>query len=116
MSAETESIDHKAEALKELERAAKLGSGSGGTDLAIPLHLQAAVVYSNLAIAEGQERVAEALESANEDRREQRASAVEELRGLIEQRINNPLTERQAGEWDERARMTLALYEAVEHA
>jgi|GEM_PF-4475864 len=62
MSAETDTeTDHKAEALRMLDVAVKHGKETG--DPPLPQHgFLAALVYSNLAIAEGQERVAEALE------------------------------------------------------
>lgn len=48
-------VDHKAEALKALETARSLNTND-------PLLLAEAETHSNLAIAEGQERVAEELE------------------------------------------------------
>lgn len=58
--------DHKAEALASLARAHELGEGSGGHDLAIPIFTAAAQVHASLAIAEGQERVAEEIKAFRE--------------------------------------------------
>lgn len=56
----TQQVDHKAEALKLVERAAE---DSRQVSYEAAEHsLKLALVHSNLAIAEGQERVAEALE------------------------------------------------------
>jgi hypothetical protein len=59
MSQDTEQVDHKAEALKALSRRTpgKIGKPESASDP----DYGAALIHSNLAIAEGQERVAEEL-------------------------------------------------------
>ena len=72
----TEQVDHKAEALRLLDRAFDLQADEGDTS---PSQLVAheALVHSHLAIAEGQELVARQLtemrREAREDRRRLRA-------------------------------------------
>jgi len=101
--------DHKTDHRKAAE---KLVAWLG--DPADPSHRQesrdllvaaTAQAHSNLAIAE-------ALEDANQARREGRASAVEELRRLVEEALNGEVE----GDWDLRARKTLALFEAAPDA
>lgn len=109
---QTEQVtDHKAEALREarncIDQIGGVNTNSSG-ELA-PIAIALALV----AIAEGQERVAEALESANQDRREQRASAVEELRELVREVLDGEAGS--PGDWNPRARKTLALFEAADH-
>lgn len=62
MPKDTPQVDHKAKALNGIEAAFELGAKNGQDD-AIPILLAEAQVYSNLAIAEGQDRVAEELKS-----------------------------------------------------
>lgn len=63
MSAEiTEQVDHKAEALRLIDGADRERVAIGSTDWGLVEQLRAeALTRSNLAIAEGQERVAEAI-------------------------------------------------------
>ena len=58
-------VDHKAEALRLLEEADELRMGKKPDPRGEKLLQAAALVHSNLAIAEGQERVAEELSRIN---------------------------------------------------
>lgn len=111
MPKDTPQVDHKAEALRLLEIATE--NFEHGHLRAAEHQRQKALVHSNLAIAEGQDRVAEATEAANQDRRERRASAVEDLRTLVGDVLSGEAGD--PGDWNPRARKTLALFEAAEH-
>ena len=78
------SPDHKAEALRAIADADEEGGKLEGGDSVRVGQLQAeAQIYSNLAIAEGQERVAEVLEGrANTFYRESLGCALGEIAGL----------------------------------
>jgi len=108
MPKDTPQVDHRAEALSALDAARRVNPN----DPEYPILLAEAESHSNLAIAEGQERVAEALEAANQDRREQRASAVEELRELVREVLDGETNS--PGDWNPRARRTLAQFDGVD--
>ena len=63
MPENTRTLNHKAEALRLLEQSCSVPTDDPGCGI----FLQEALVYSNLAIAEGQERVAEAVDALREE-------------------------------------------------
>lgn len=98
------SIDQKARALELLEAARERAEGSYGDGIPPDLLLKAAVAYSNLAIAEGQERVAEEL-------RKSRSNS--DIRERLTERCNRWIDCHRKGE--EEARKTNDLEGATQH-